>query len=302
MDPFLVQLFLDVARHGSFAAAARARDVEPSSVSRAIARLEAALGVQLFQRTTRAMALTEAGLVFQTRAGEVMASFDRLAEDARSMAAAPSGLLRMTASTAFGALQLIPRLSGFRRAYPHLKLELALSDRNLDLIEERIDLAIRLGPSGRSDLSSERLFATRYHAVASPEYCASHGPYRAPADLTRAPVIALDLPDFRNRWRFRDASGAIEEVAVRTDLTIAGVIGVRAAALAGLGPALLANWMIADDLAVGALVDLFPDWRAAASSFDTAAWAITPRTPLQPRKTSVMLDFLRKTWGGDATA
>jgi DNA-binding transcriptional LysR family regulator len=289
----LVRMFLDVARSGSFAAAARERDVEPSSVSRAIARLEAALGVQLFRRTTRAMTVTEAGALFQARAAEVMAGFDRLAEDARSTAAAPSGLLRVTASAAFGQLQLIPRVAQFRAAYPKTKLDLILSDRNLDLIEERIDLAIRLGPGGRNDLDSERLFSTRYHVVASPEFCAAHGRLNAPRELAAVSVIGLDLPDYRSRWLFRSAFGEVEEVAVRSDLTISTVLGVRAAALAGLGPALLADWMIATDFASGALIDLFPDWRAAATSFETAAWAITPKARQRPWKTTAMLQFLR---------
>ncbi len=288
-----MRLFLDVARSGSFAAAARERDLEPSSVSRAVARLEAALGVQLFQRTTRAMALTEAGAMFQARAADVIAQFDRLADDARSTAEAPSGLLRMTASVAFGQLQIIPRLAAFREMYPQLKLDLVLSDRNLDLIEERMDVAIRLGLSGRGDLQSERLFPTRYKVVASPDFCAAHGTFHVPEDLAVVSIVALDLPDYRSRWMFRNASGATQEIPLRSDLTISTALGVHAAALAGLGPALLADWMTASDIATGALVDLFPDWRVTATGFDTFAWAITPKTHLQPRKTTVMLKFLR---------
>lgn len=293
MDPFLVRLFLDVARSGSFAAVARARDVEPSSVSRAIARLEAAIGVQLFRRTTRAMTLTEAGVLFQARAAEVMAGFDRLAEDARSTATAPSGLLRITTSAAFGELQLIPRLPAFRAAYPNVKLDLVISDRTLDLIEDHIDIAIRLGPSARNDLHCEKLFLTRYHVVASPAFCAAIDALRAPADLAAIPVIALDLPDYRSRWVFRAASGDSESVVVRSGITISTVQGVRAAALSGLGPALLADWMIGRDLANGALIRLLPDWRVTATTFNTAAWVIRPKSRLQPRKTLSMLEFLR---------
>ncbi len=293
MDPFLVRLFLDVARYGSFAAAARERDVEPSSVSRAIARLEAALGVQLLQRTTRAMTLTEAGTAFQARAAEVIAGFDRLAEEARSTAVAPSGLLRLTASLAFGQVQLIPRLPAFRAAYPRVRLDLMLSDSNLDLIEDRIDLAIRLGPARRNDLDSVQLFATRYRVVATPEIVATLGALPEPRRLKETAVVLLDLPDYRTRRLFRDSNGAVEAVSVRGDVTISSVLGVRAAALAGLGPALLADWMIAEDIARGALIDLFPNHDVTATSFDTAAWAITPKTKHTPRKTEAMLAFLR---------
>lgn len=297
MDPSLVRLFLDVARCGSFAAAARDRDVEPSSISRAIARLEAIVGAPLFQRTTRAMTLTEAGALFQARAAQVIADLDRLVEDARSTAAQPLGLLRLSTSSAFGALRLIPSLAKFRTEFPHVQLDLILSDRNLDLVEERIDLAIRFGPTVRSDLDCERLFPTSYRVVASPAYCAAHELPQDPEALRFTPVILLDLPDFRNRWLFQSANGIETEVPVQGALTVSSVLGVRAAAIAGFGPALLADWMIADDIAQGALRDIFPSWRVTATSFDTGAWAVYPKLQTLPRKTSAMLQFLRSSFG-----
>lgn len=155
-----MRMFVEVARRGSFAAAARDRDVDPSSVSRAVALLEEELGVRLFQRTTRRVALTEAGEIYLARVTALVDELDFARDEARGVSTGPVGTLRLTASVAFGNTCLVPLLPEFRERYPGVKLELLLTDTVLDLVAERVDLAIRLGRRFDADFIATKLFDT----------------------------------------------------------------------------------------------------------------------------------------------
>jgi DNA-binding transcriptional LysR family regulator len=293
MDILSLQLFVDVAQRGSFAAVARDRGVDPSSVSRAVATLEAALGTRLFQRTTRAVVLTEAGELFLSRTLPVIEDLGRARDEVASLKTDPVGTLRLTASVAFGQTCLLPLLPAFRRAFPRLQLELYLSDSNLDLIAERIDLAIRLSPSYRADVIGVKLFPTRYRVVASPAYLRREGTIAYPKDLSARSCLLFSLPEFRSRWLFRQA-GIVTEVPVIGDIIISTALALRGAAIDGLGPALLANWLIDADLTTGQLVDVFPNHDVTATTFDTAAWLLYPSRNYLPSKVRIAIDFLRK--------
>jgi len=299
MDLADLDLFLDVARRRSFAAVARDRGVDPSSVSRAVAALEARLGVRLLQRTTRAMSPTEAGELFLARAPALIEELRRIADEARSDRADPVGAVRLTASVAFGQTVVGPLLPEIRARLPRLRLELLFTDANLDLVADRVDLALRLGPSPRGDVVGERLFPTRYRVVASPRYLARAGRPVGPRDLRGHACLLFALPDYRSTWRFRDAAGAVEEVPVRGDLIFSTALALRDAALAGLGPALLADWLTRADMADGRLVDLFPAHRAAAAAFDTSAWMLRPSAAYVPRRTAALVAFFRERLGRD---
>jgi DNA-binding transcriptional LysR family regulator len=286
-------LFLEVARLGSFAAAAKARGVDPSSVSRAIAGLEADLGVRLFQRSTRRMSLTEAGDLYLTRALPLVEELERIGAEARQIRRRPSGTLRLTASVTFGQRRLVPLLPAFRALHPEVAVECLFTDANLDLIAERIDLAIRLAPAVEGDLIVTRLMPTRYRVVASPAYLASAPPLAEPQDMRLHRALLFTLRPFRTLWRFRDRSGAVTEVPVAGDVILSPAGAVREAALAHLGPALLPDWLIGEDLAAGRLSDPLPDHDVTATTFDTAAFMIYPSRAYLPAKVRAMMDFLR---------
>lgn len=288
-----VGLFLDAARLGSFAAAARSRGLDPSSASRSVAALEAELGVRLFQRTTRRFSLTEAGALWRARVEPLVEEFARAAAEASQASGAPQGQLRLTASVALGVSRITPLLPAFRDAFPALKVECLFTDANLDLVAERIDLALRLAPAIEGDLIATKLFDTRYHVVASPRYLETAPPLRAPDDLAGHRCLLLALPAFRARWLFRDAKGRIEEVAVDGDVVISSPLALRASALTGLGPALLSDVIIGEDLRAGRLVDLFPKRRATATTFETGAWAVYPSRAFLPGKVRAAIDFFR---------
>jgi len=296
METNQLRVFLDVIKRGGFAAVARDSNVDPSSISRAVASLESELGVRLFQRTTRKLALTEAGESFLARVAPLVEELERARDEIASVGSEPSGTLRLTASVAFGQICLVPLLPEFRIAFPRLKLELLMTDTNLDLVADRIDLAIRLAPSYRGDLIGSKLFATRYRIAASPAYVAREGKPKTPRDLGARSCLLFPLPDFRDRWLFR-RRGVVEEVPVQGHLVLSTALALRSAALDGLGPVLLADWHLHEDLARGRLIDLFPQYEVTATTFDTAAWLLYPSRNYLPHKVRVTIDFLRKHLG-----
>jgi DNA-binding transcriptional LysR family regulator len=288
-----LSLFLDVARLGSFAATAKARGTDPSSVSRAIAGLEAELGVRLFQRTTRSLSLTEAGDLYLSRAQPLIEELSRVGAEARATKAEPKGLLRLTASVTFGQAMILPILPRFRAAYPEIALECLFTDQNLDLIADRIDLAVRLAPAIEGDVIAAKLMSTRYRVVAAPSYLAGAPPLRTPEDLARHRLVLFTIKPFRTRWLFRDGQGRVTEVPVHGDLLISPAGAIRDAVQMGLGVALLPNYLVDAAIADNRLVRVLEDWSAAATSFDTGAWIVYPSRSFLPAKTRAFIDFLR---------
>ncbi len=294
MDFENLRIFVEVVRRGSFAAVARDRNVDPSSVSRAVAALEEALGTRLFQRSTRRMGLTEAGNIYFGRVEALVDELDHARDEALAVSARPVGTLRLTASVAFGNQCLLPLLPNFRSLYPALKLELLLTDTNLDLVSERVDLAIRLGASLDSSLVGVKLCNTRYHVCVSPDYLNQGKPLRVPDDLSAHQSLLFTLPEFRSRWLFRDHAGTVSTVSIDGEVVISNALALRACALSGMGPALLANWLIGEDIAQGRLIDPFPNYEVTATDFDTGAWLLYPSRTYLPNKVRVMIDFLKQ--------
>jgi DNA-binding transcriptional LysR family regulator len=294
MDIDSMKLMIEVARQASFAKAARQHDIDPSSISRTIAQIETELGFRVFQRTTRSMSLTEAGQRYIQRLEAVLLELDSAAEEASAFNAGPKGRLRMTASVAFGNCCLAPLLPKFRAEFSELQLELILSDDNLDLVGESIDLAIRLGPSLSGDVVGAKLFDTRYRVCAGATYLAKAPRLKKPADLSAVACLLFTLPEFRSRWLFRNSLGVVNEVPVNGSILISNALALRECAIAGLGPALLPNWLIDSDIANRRLIDLFPRYHVTATTFDTAAFVLYPNRTFLPNKVRLTIDFLRR--------
>ena len=292
MDVDALRTVQRVAQHGSFAAAARVTGVDPSSVSRTVAGVEAALGLRLFQRSTRALRLTEAGTVYLGRRGPLLDDLDLARDAAAEIGTATRGLVRLTASVAFGHDVLVPALGALRQELPGITLELILSDQNVDMVAEQVDLAIRLAPAPKGDLVSTRLRSTCYRVVASPDYIAAMGVPDRPEALTTREVLRLTLPEYRTEWQFRGRDTVT--VPVDGPILISNALALRAAARAGLGPALLADWLVDRDIAAGRMVDLFPVYEVTATTFDTAAWLLYPSRAYLPVKVRAVIDALRR--------
>lgn len=293
MDVSALSVVLLVSERGSFSAAARVLRVDPSSVSRTAAAVEAEIGLRLFQRSTRRLAPTEEGEAYLSRIAPLVEELERAREEAVKGHKRPSGTLRLTASVAFGTECIVPLLGAFREALPDVSLELILSDGNLDLVGDKIDLALRLAPAPEGDLISTRLLTTRYLVCASPDWIAREEALARPGDLQEVDCLLLTLPDYRSSWIFRDAAGDEEEIPVHGPIAISNPLALKEAALIGQGPALLADWLCAADLASGNLVDLFPDHDVTATNFDTGAWVLYPSRSYLPAKVRATIDFLR---------
>lgn len=293
MDVSALKIVLMVAQQGSIAGAARGLDLDASSVSRIVAAVERELGLRLFQRSTRRLSVTEEGEIYLRRLAPLLDELEAARDAAAAARLSPRGVLRLTASVAFAQERVAPLLPAFQQAYPDITVELLATDANLDLLAEGVDLAIRLAASPAGDVVATRLVPTRYRVVAAPAY-ARERRLQHPEDLAAANCLRFALPQYRSRWRFRQAGAAPFAVDVSGKTVISNALALREAARAGMGPALMADWLIDGDVERGALVDLFPGFDCAAAEFDTAAWALYPSKAYLPQKVRVAVDFLRR--------
>ena len=293
MDMQQLKTFVDVVHHGSFAAAARQLGMAPSMVTRSVAALERELGVRLMQRSTRKLSLTEAGAAYYEHVCSALAALERASDEAHAASGEVRGTVRITTSVAYGQLVIVPVLPALHQLHPGLEIELLLTDTAVDLVAERVDIAIRLGPVLDSSLVGLQLASVRYRVCASPAYLQNHGRPRAPADLATCDCLRFPLPGFRTQWKFRAADGAVAAVDVHGWLVLSTALALRRAALDGLGPVLLADWVVGPDLASGHLVDLFPTHEVTATSFDSVVWLLYASRAYVPRRVRAVVDFIK---------
>ncbi|MEM6452431.1 MAG: LysR family transcriptional regulator [Cyanobacteria bacterium P01_D01_bin.105] len=294
MDISVLQLFVEVVKQGSFAAVARDRNIDPSSVSRAISGLESELGVRLFQRTTRQLSPTEAGTTYFERMEPLLEELQQAIDVTTDVSGQPKGTLRVTASVSFGQHCIVPLLPKFQARYPDLTVDLLLTDAVVDLLTERIDVAVRLGILADSTLIAQRLIPTHYVVCASPEYLKRAGQLQHPQDLAHHNCLLFPLAGFRTRWLFKDKQGQLSEVPVTGKTVISSAIALQQCAIAGMGVALLPNWLVDADRQAGILVNVFPDYEVTATDFSTAAWLVYPSRAYVPIKVRVFVDFLKQ--------
>lgn len=294
MDVPQLRTLVAVVRHGSFAAAARQLDLDPSVVTRTIAALERELGVRLMHRTTRRLTLTEAGAAYCEHARVALEALDRGADEAHAGQGELRGIVRVTASVAYGQARVVPLMAALHERHPRLEIELMLTDAMVDLVHERVDLAIRLGPSVDPALVGVPLAPLRYRVVTSPAYLRRHGRPRTPDDLAQAECLRYPLPGFGSQWNFRAGDGAVQTVAVHGWLTVSTFLALHRATVDGLGPALLPHWLVDADLEAGRLVDLFPQHDVSASNFDSAVWLQYASRDYLPRRVRAVVDFFKE--------
>jgi DNA-binding transcriptional LysR family regulator len=256
MDRFdAMTAFVAVCETQSLTAAARRLGHSPSVMSRQIAALEARLGTRLFQRTTRQISLTEAGARYLERTRRILADLDEAERAAQSERAEPSGRLSVTAPLIFGRLHVAPLLARFVQRHPKVSVELALSDRFVNLVEEGHDLAIRIGHLPDSQLIARRFGETRRALVASPAYLARAGIPQHPHDLAGHDTIAFmpGTPPFD--WHFSEAGGDLKVGLAPRFLTNSGDTAI-ALALDGVGIARVLYYQVRDAVSQGRLVEV----------------------------------------------
>ena len=281
--------FLRVAETGSFTAAGTRLGIPKSTVSRRVARLEDKLGVQLLHRTTRSLALTEAGALFHERAGRALASLDEATLAAREGRETARGHLRMTAPYDVGAGSLADLIAAFTRAYPEVTVEVVLSDRTLDLVAEGLDLGLR-GAAALPDSSlvARKLSSLKFHLVASPAYVQRHGLPRTPAELGAHALALLRATGGRGKLPLVGPDGATEELAVRAAVSSNGFGFLRSAALAGGHIAILPDMQAAADVRGGRLVRVLPEYTVGEGN----VYLVHPAAKVLPAKARAFRDFL----------
>jgi DNA-binding transcriptional LysR family regulator len=247
-----VAVFAEVAERGSFVGAAKHLNRSATAVTRAVAELETRLGVRLLNRTTRAVSVTEAGQRFLTGARRVLADLAEIEQGAAGQGQAPRGELRVTAPIVFGRRHVLPLVTDFLEQYPEVSVRLALIDRSVDLVEDGLDVAVRIGALADSSAIAVRVGAMRRVVVAAPGYLKNRGRPLAPADLASHDIIAFAGMDRTDRWRFADGV----EARVKPRLIVNTADAAIDAALAGFGLTRVLSYQAADQLAERSLVRL----------------------------------------------
>jgi DNA-binding transcriptional LysR family regulator len=293
MDTDHLKIFAEVVRQGSFAAAARAMDIDPSAATRAIASLERDLGLRLLQRTTRQLVLTEAGHKYHDNTCRLLNDLQQAADEARDVAGSAKGVVRVTASVTYGYAVLLPLLPLLRRTFPLLEVDLLLSDEVVDLLTERVDVALRLRQEDDTSLIGTRLAKIRYRVVATPLYLNQHGAPSSPSDLLGRDCLRCSVRDYRTDWKFRSADKSVQTIEVKGWLFVSNSLTLHRATFDHLGPALLPDWLIKSDLASGALVDLFPDYDVTPTDFDNAVWLLYASRSYIPNRVRAFVDFMK---------
>ena len=289
-----LSIFMQVAQKGSFADTARDNDLDPSKVSRIISTLEDQLGYRLFHRTTRTLSLTDAGKLTYEQMRDPLDEMNAIIDKARASTHKLSGNLRLTTSIALGERWLVPRLGAFYEQYPDIKLELILDDRAIDLVDQRVDLALRLAPQKQSDLMTTRIMHANYYVVASKEYLKKYGDIASPQNLKDAKIITFPYADYRQQWKFRSSDGETETIPITPHIIISNALAIRRTVLEGQGIALLSDWLIGDDLAKGKMVKVFPEHQISAENFDEGVWLTYPSKRYLPSNTRALIDFLKQ--------
>jgi DNA-binding transcriptional LysR family regulator len=287
--------FVAVVDAGSFVGAEESTGLSKAALSRHVALLEQRLGVRLLHRTTRRLSLTDDGQRYLARARELLVSLDELDAEMNSTTAEASGTLRINAPLTFGVLHLAPLWCRFLERHPKVQLDVELSDRIVDLVDEGYDLAVRITRLPDSQLVSRQLATTRMVACASPGYLRAHGDIAQPGDLARHQVISYSYWSSRDEWTFTGPDG---EVSVRTRPVMHTNNGdtCRIAALADQGVILQPDFLVGPDLRRGDLVEILPGYR----SIEIGIHAVYPTRKHLPAKTRALVDFLVEAFAAPA--
>lgn len=257
-------MLLKVTETGSLSAAGRALQVPLATLSRRIADLEAQLGTRLLLRTTRKLSLTDAGQAYTAAARRILELVEAAEQEAAGEYTAPKGELVVTAPVLFGQLHVLPIVADFLAAFPQIDIRLVLADRNVDLVDDHVDMAVRIGRLPDSGMVATPVGLLRMVACASPVLLAARGVPQAPEDLARLPCIAVDTPMPTPSWRFRDPhSGAVRDVAVRPRLIVTHPQAAADAAVRGIGFVRLLHYQVADALRGGALQPVLAQFEPA---------------------------------------
>lgn len=288
-----MEAFVRVVDSGSFSSAARQLQVGQPAISKMVAQLEDRLGVRLLLRSTHGLTPTEAGQSFYERARRALEEADEADLAARGAAATLSGRLRISAAVTFARLHVMPHLARFLQEHPDLQVEVVLDDRNIDLVDEGIDVALRMGTLTDPTLTARKIGQSRRLVVGSPAYLAKAGEPSVPADLLAHQSVIYDRAGGGSLWTFR--RGAAEtSVTVTGRVRVTAAEGVREAVFAGLGLAIASEWMFAPELRAGVVRSVLQDWELPRIDL----WAVFPTGRRASAKARAFASFIESHFSG----
>jgi len=285
-----MRVFVRVAETQSFRRAAQQLDVSNALVTRYVAMLEAHLQTRLINRTTRNLALTEAGNRYLEGCRGLLEELDHLESTVAHSDREPSGTLRVVASGALSLLSLTPLLDGFSRLYPKVRIRLTIAERHVDLVEDGYDVGIVTAFMVTGTELVERPIGTNALVpCASPAWLAEHGEPRTPQQLAQHAFVALPADQRSPTWHFASANRPVEQVTLQPSYTVNSALMVRLAALAGMGVAILPSQLVADDLASGALKRVVPDY--TVDDPEAKVSIVYPSRQYLPMRTRAFIDY-----------
>ena len=284
-------VFAKVIEARSFAGAAKELALSKATVSKAVSRLEARLGTRLFNRTSRRLALTDAGQQLAGRAASILHEAELAESEALSQSMTPRGLVRLAAPMSFGLLAVAPLIPDFLKAYPDVSVELHLSDAMVDVIGEGFDAVLRIAALPDSSLIARRLCGVERFLVGAPSYLKAHGRPKHPMNLTEHSCLGYAYLTTPDAWRFTNKNG--ESATVHPSggpLRVNNGDAMLPALIAGLGLGVLPDFILRDALASGKLERVLPDWSLPVSALH---WVTPPGGP-RPARVEVLGEFLAK--------
>jgi DNA-binding transcriptional LysR family regulator len=289
-----MRLFLTVVQTGSLSGAGRQSGLSPASVSRQITALEDDLGVRLLNRTSRRLSLTEAGQVYLEHAERLLQDIDELRDAVSQMAVKPRGTLRIQSRISLGTQHVAPLIPTFLALYPDLKIDLGLTDNDLDLTEHGIDLAIRTGDLSDSTLIGRRLASSPRVICASPEYWSEHGKPETPEAIIDHNCLTyrFEFGTAATLWQFRTDEGQSMNIQVNGNFQTNNGEALRVAALSGLGVAMLPAWSVKDHLKTGSLERVLSEYETTVSDLDFGIYAVYLSRRNLSAKTRLFVDHL----------
>jgi LysR family transcriptional regulator, regulator for bpeEF and oprC len=282
-------IFVKVAERRSFVRAAADLGVTQSGVSNAVSRLEAQIGTRLLARTTRRVALTEDGAAFFERCRQALAELEEAELVLKESQLKPSGNLRVDLPVSFGRLKVVPLLGAFRAQYPDVRLRITFNDRFIDLIDESVDVGVRVGVLQDSSLIARRMTDTQFRVVGSPQYFAKHGRPKRPEDLVGHDCIAFTLRDARlaREWRFAHGDGETT-FSPKGTMSFSDGTAVCDAACAGYGLAQLHGYYLDAAIARGQLIAVLDKFKPKLDPI----WLVYPQTRHLTPRVRVFVDFM----------
>jgi DNA-binding transcriptional LysR family regulator len=294
MDRFSdIEAFVTVVEAGSFSAAAERLETAKSAISRRVSALEERLGVKLLNRTTRRLSLTDNGRAFFERAGRILADLQEAEQSVSDADCELRGRIRLAAPLSFGLRHLSPAINRFAATHPEVRFDLDLNDRQVNIVEEGFDMAIRIGKLTDSSLIARRLSPIRMVAAASPDYLVAHGTPATPAELADHLGLRYTNTPRQQFWRFTDDQGHEHSPAVPDRLTANNGELLARAAIDGLGVTVQPTFIIHEYLRDGRLRRVLPDYRLSRGDM----YALFPPGRYMSRRVRVFVDFLAEHFG-----